>query len=268
MNLADRYGPWALITGASEGTGSAFARQLAGAGINCVLVARRTAPLEALRNELSRDFGIEVSVLSIDLALPGAAAQIAAAVDGKEIGIAILNAGADPNGSRFLDQILTEWVALAYRNTITAIELCHIFGGPMRARGRGGIILVGSGAGYGGAGHMAVYAGTKAFDLCFAEGLWAELKPHGVDVLSLMMGRTDTPAHRENLARRGQDIPAGMARSEDVARDGLARLPFGPVHNMGLADDVGSPMQPSAASRRTRVEVLEGMAAKTFGSKA
>jgi uncharacterized protein len=221
-----------------------------------------------MRNELARDYGVEVVILSVDLSLPGAANQIAAAISGREIGILIVNAGADSNSSRFLDQTLAQWIALAHRNVITAMELCHLFGGPMRERGRGGIILVGSGAGYGGAGHMAVYAGTKAFDLCFAEGLWAELKPHGVDVLSLMMGRTDTPAHRENLARRGQEIPAGMARSEDVAREGLERLPFGPVHNAGFPDDAGSPLQPSAASRRERVNTLEAMAAKTFGVKA
>ena len=104
---------------------------------------------------------------------------------------------------------------------------------------------------------MAVYAGTKAFDLCLAEGLWAELKPHGVNVLSLMLGRTDTPAHRQNLAKRGQAVPANLADPEQVVRDGLARLPFGPVHNAGFGDDDGSVMQPSAASRRDRVVALQ-----------
>lgn len=257
MQFSEQYGLWAVIAGASEGTGSAFARQLAQKGLNCLLVARREQPLLALRDELVRNFGVEADIFCTDLAVDGAAQAIFDGAVGKEIGLLVCNAGSDVHSSGFLELPLEEWRALTHRNVVTVMELCHLFGTAMKARGRGGLILVGSGAGYGGARNMAVYAGTKAFDLCLAEGLWSELKPHGVDVLSLMLGRTDTPAHRENLAKRGQLVPGNLADPDTVVREGLERLASGPVHNAGFGDEDGFALQPSAASRRERVMALQ-----------
>ena len=135
----------------------------------------------------------------------------------------------------------------------------------MRERGRGGILLVGSGACYGGASFMAVYSGSKAFDLCFGEGLWAELKPHGVDVLSLILGRTDTPALRQTLAAKGLPVPPGLASPEEVAEQGLARLAQGPVHNWGQEDDVAGYASNSPATRRARIIAIDAATKDIFG---
>ena len=156
---------------------------------------------------------------------------------------------------------------LVNRNVLTTMRCCYHFGGLMRARGRGGIILVGSGACYGGASHLAVYAATKAFDLCLGEGLWAEFRQHGVDVLNLILGRTDTPAFREFLAQKGLPVPPGLASPEDVAEVGLARLPFGPVHNWNLRDDEVGYAPNSAAMRRERILMMERMSKDVFGAK-
>lgn len=257
MDFAEKYGPWAVIAGASEGTGRSFAHKLAQRGLNLVLVARRQGPLDALAAELNAAYPVECVTASIDLAAEDAARQLAAAAGDREVGLFIMNAGADPNAMPFLDLELDDWDTLVARNVVTTMRSTYQFVRPMKERGRGGIILVGSGACYGGLVGNGVYCGTKAFDLCMGEALWGEMRPHGVDVLNLILGRTDTPAHRETLAKKGIPFPDGTASPDDVAETGLARLPHGPVHNYGLADDEVGMMISSAADRRNRILMIE-----------
>ncbi len=264
--FADRYGPWAVIAGASEGTGRSLARKLAVRGVNCILVARRRAPLEVLAAEIEAQYGVDCLVASVDLSADDALDRIAAAVGSLEVGLYVSNAGADPYGSRFLDQDIGAWIGQVKRNVLTVMRCCHYFGGSMRQRGRGGILLVGSGACYGGASCMAVYSGSKAFDLCFGEGLWAELKPYGVDVLNLILGRTDTPAFRQALAAKGLPVPAGLASPDDVAEVGLARLAHGPVHNWGQEDDSAGYASNSPAVRRARILAIDAATRDVFGT--
>jgi len=256
MNFAERYGPWALITGASEGTGSAFAHRLADEGINCILVARRQEPLEALAVEI-RAKGVECLTAAVDLSALDATDRIIAAVGAREVGLFIANAGADTNGSLFLDGAVANWDRLITLNVITTMRNSHHFAQAMRARKRGGIILVGSGACYGGIHGIAVYCGSKAFAVCFGEALWAELRHHDVHVLNLILTRTDTPAHRKLLERDGHAIPKGMADPDDVARVGLARLPNGPIHNWGEDEDTIGMSANSPAQRRARILAIE-----------
>lgn len=260
MTLLRKYGPWALITGASEGTGSAFARRLADQGINCVLVARRRAPLEALAIEI-RGKGVEAITASVDLAAPDAAQRVIDATGERVIGLLITNAGADTNGSPFLDRDIVNWDQLVALNITTAMRLAHHFGRGMRERGRGGMILVGSGACYGGLNGISVYCGAKGFLLCFGEGLWAELRHHGVEVLNLILGRTDTPAYRRLLESKGQPVSWNMASPDDVARIGLAQLPHGPVYNWGQDNHVAGFAPNSADTRRERILAIEKMSA-------
>lgn len=267
MNFAERYGPWAIIAGASEGTGRAFAQAVAAQSVNCILIARRAEPLASLADDIRKRNSVECVVASIDLYTPNAHEQIAAAAGSRDVGLLINNAGSDTNGARFLDTDIVNWVELVNRNVVNTMRTCHHFGRLMRKRGRGGIILVGSGACYGGASTMSVYAGSKAFDLCFGEGLWAELQPQGVDVLNLILGRTDTPMFREFLAKKGLPIPPGLASPEAVAQVGLERLPHGPVHNWGLQDDIKGYAPNSAAERRARVLAIEESAKAVFGNK-
>ena len=152
-------------------------------------------------------------------------------------------------------------------NVTSTMRLTHHFGQAMRARGRGGVMLVGSGACYGGLNGISVYAGAKAFVMCLAEGLWAELRHHGVDVLNLILGRTDTPAHRRLMERNGQPIPEGMAKPADVARIGLEQLPHGPIYNWGQSNDVAGYAPNSPDSRRARIIAIEEMSAAYAGKK-
>lgn len=257
-NFARKYGPWALITGASEGTGAAFAHELADRGVNCILVARRDGPLDALTSEI-RAKGVECVAASVDLSAPDASEKVIAAAGDREVGLLITNAGADTNGSLFLDSNMAAWDRLIALNVSTTARNCHHFGGLMRKRGRGGIILVGSGACYGGLHGIAIYSAVKAFDLCLGEALWAELRHVGVDVLSLILGRTDTPAHRRLMESNGQPIPDNMARSDDVARVGLEQLPNGPVYNWGQSNDIAGYAPNSPDARRARIIAIEEM---------
>jgi short-subunit dehydrogenase len=265
MEFADRYGPWAVIAGASEGTGRAFARQIAAQGLSCILIARREGPLLELADQIRAEHGVDCVTAAIDLSTREASDQIVAAVGPREVGLFVSNAGADPNGSRFLDLDVSAWVALVQRNVLTTLQCCHHFGGLMRARKRGGLLLINSAACYGGGSFLATYSASKAFDLCFAEGIWAELRPHGVHVLSLVMAMTDTPALRALLAEKGLPLPPGVASAEAVAEMGLARLADGPMQNWGLTEDDAGYAPMSAAARRARVLMLDENSKHVFG---
>jgi short-subunit dehydrogenase len=266
MEFSHRYGPWAVVAGASEGTGREFARQIAARGLPSILIARRPGPLAALADEIRAESGIECVTATIDLAAPDAAAEVLKAVADREVGLFVANAGSDPNGSRFLDLDLETWMQLIRRNVMTAYECSYYFASRMRERRRGGLLLVNSGACYGGASFLATYSATKAFMLCFAEGLWAELKPHGVDVLTLVMSTTDTPEFRRLLKAKGMPVFPGLASAREVAALGLARLAEGPVVNWGAADDAPGLSSMSAKERRERILAVDEMTKSIFGS--
>ena len=259
MNFKDKYGPWAIVAGASEGTGRAFAREVAAHGIHCILIARREAPLVELAEQIRAESAVECIPLSMDLSAPDACDRIMAAVGSREVGLFIGNAGADPNGTRFLDRDIDAWLELVNRNVITTMRCCHQLGGLMRERRRGGLLLVGSGACYGGGDNLAAYSGSKAFELCFAESLWSELRPHHVDVLYLALVITDTPALRKLVDEKGQKTPSRLASPEDVARVGLAHLARGPVYNWGQLLGL------RAGWRRLRISLVNTAARQIFG---
>lgn len=221
------YGPWAVVAGGSEGVGAAFAHLLANAGINLVLVARRPNPLEATASEC-RARGVQVRTLSLDLTEQMSASRIVEATRGIEVGLLAYNAGADTSGTEFLEGDFDQTQRVVDLNITTPLTLVHHYAHAMRDRRRGGILLVGSLAGYLGSARHTVYGGAKAFGRIFAEGLWLELRGHGVHVLELVLGLTRTPA----MGRLGLnfDIP-GVVVSEpmEVATEGLRHLPDGPV---------------------------------------
>ena len=234
MEFAEKYGPWALVAGASEGVGAAFAEALADRGLNVVLVARRQTALDEVAARIRESSGVETRTLALDLAAPDAAASVTERLADLEIGFVVYCAGADADYTAFLDNPVGAAEALIHRNCTVLAQLCHAFAAPMVSRGRGGVVIFGSGSGFAGAPKLATYGATKAFDMVFAEGLWAELQPQGVDVLGLILGETDTPAlrrtrHRLGLAATPDERPPGAARVQDVVADGLANLEHGPI---------------------------------------
>jgi short-subunit dehydrogenase len=259
LAFAARYGPWAIIAGASEGVGREFARSVAAKGVHCLLVARREKSLAELAGQIRAENGVECIPASIDLSAPDAFDRIVAAVGSREIGLYVGNAGADSNASQFLDRGIDTWADLVECNVLTTMRACHHFDGLMRERRRGGLLLVGSGAAWSGASRLAVYSGTKAFQLRFAESLWAELRPFGVDVLSLVLVTTDTPALRRLLADKGRPAPSRMASPARVAEIGLARLHQGPVYSWGPLAGL------RATGSRARVRHVTTLSRKILG---
>jgi len=258
-----KYGPWAVIAGASEGTGAEYARQLAALGIHCLLVARRKEPLQQLAQELTDAHRVQTRVLSVDLATPDAAHRMKAAAADIEVGLYISNAGADPTGQYFLDVPLEQSHRLINMNVRTVVDAVHAFGPPMKARGRGGILLMSSGAALGGQPRVAIYSGTKAFELNFAESLWIELRKSGVDVLGVAAPAMDTPVLRAALATRNLK-PQGVYDPKDVVRIALQYLPVGPTYVFPLG-----PHETADAlneTRRTRLLAVAEVTEAFFGS--
>jgi uncharacterized protein len=238
--FGERYGPWALIAGASEGVGAAYARAMADRGINVVLLARRQRALDEIASEIQAGTGVEARAVVVDLAEADATARIVDATAGLDVGTLMYCAGADPNYEPFLDNPVEVALAMVHRNCTVPLQLCHHFAGQMASRGSGSIVLVSSGAGLAGGRNMVAYGASKAFDIVLAEGLWAELHDRGVDVLALVLGVTDTPALRRLLARRGNigsaDDPTpipGAATPDEVVAQALANLSNGPTWFVG-----------------------------------
>ncbi len=267
--FAERYGPWALVIGASEGVGATFARSVAERGLDVVLVARREAVLDQVAAEISAATGARTRTIATDLADPGAPEVLTAATTDVEVGLVFYCAGADPNYASFLGQSADDAVAMVQRNCVAPIRLCHHFAGPMRDRGRGALVLVSSGAGLVGGPNMVAYGATKAFDMVMAEALWAELDGTGVDVLGLVLGLTDTPALRRLLLQRGQikdagDPIPGAATAEQVVAEALANLSNGPTCFAG--DDVRlGEATFRGMSRNEAVRMLATVAASAMG---
>ena len=218
-----KYGPWALIVGGSEGVGAGFARQLAADGFKLVLTARKQGPLDELANEL-RAGGAEVRVVSADLSQPGVLDRVRTATDNVEIGLLVYNAGANNTRGNILElprEVPNSVIAI---NVLGQVDFARHYGQAMKARGHGGIILTGSLGGYVGSATLAAYSASKAFSRVFTEALWAECQPMGIDVLHLNIGFTATPA----MARLG--MPIELAEPpENVARQGLENIANGPV---------------------------------------
>jgi short-subunit dehydrogenase len=234
MSFRDRYGPWALVAGASDGIGEAFAHGIAERGVNVLLLARRAELLERVAGEIHARHGVDARPLVADLTSPDLGQQIEIATRGLEVGLLVYNAGAVHGVGAFHELPLAHAEKLLTLNCSAPVRLTHELGGAMRARGRGGIVLVTSMVALAGSAHVATYAATKAFDLILAQSLWHELQPTGVDVLAAVVGMTRTPS----LLASKPSFPAGVEamEPEDVAPGALDFLGRGPVWFAGDAN--------------------------------
>jgi short-subunit dehydrogenase len=215
-----KYGPWALVAGASEGIGAAFAEELAARGLDVVLLARRTGPLEEVASALRAAHGVQVRTASVDLGAPTLLEDLRRACDGIEVGLVVYNAALALVGP-FLAQSLEDKLRVLDVNCRGPLVVADELGRRMAERRRGGIILMSSLAGTQGTAYVATYAATKAFNLVLAEGLWDELREHGVDVLACRAGATRTPAFERSNPAPG---PAPIMEARPVAVEALDAL--------------------------------------------
>ena len=231
-----RYGPWALVAGASDGIGASFAGALAGYGLNLMLVARRAPLLDTLADTLTRQHGVAVHTIAADLATTdGLEAVLESTVD---VGLLVCNAALAPV-SRFDDLQPDTVDTMVELNVRAAARLTHAYGRIMLDRGRGGIILLSSMASLQGTALVAHYAATKAYLRVLAEGLWYEWRPRGVDVLACCPGLVATPTYRRGSPTPSRLVPPPMT-PDAVARDALAALGRRPVMVPGWRNRVAA----------------------------
>jgi uncharacterized protein len=226
--LKERYGPWALIVGGSEGIGDHLARLLGAAGINIILVARKPATLVETAQKIRDGAGVEVRTLQLDIGRDDLLERIREVTDGLDVGLLIHNVGGGQGFGPFVDCTLAEVMSAVLTNPVAITKLAHHFGKPMAERGRGGIMMIGSLAGNAGCYFLATYSAAKAFNQIFMEALWAEFQPRGVDVLAFPIGAADTPSRARSGTVDAEEMP--VARPEDIAQRALDELPRGPVY--------------------------------------
>ena len=167
----DRYGPWAVVAGASAGLGAAFADEVARRGTNVILCARRSDVMERTAAELRDRHGVEVRTVTVDMGSPDLDDVVAAATDDVEVGLFIYNAAAEPQG-RFLTTPTDELLTNITVNCVAPTVLTKRFAAAMVSRGRGGIVLVSSMGALQGVKIFAAYGAAKAYELILGEGLW------------------------------------------------------------------------------------------------
>jgi len=195
MSFAERYGPWALVTGASAGIGAEFATQLAAMGLNLALLARRKERIVDLARHLEGRHKIQTRTIVADLSQPDFLTHVVAETQSIEIGLLVNNAGFGLAGE-FLQHDLKEELALLNVNCRGPLMLTHLFGREMAQRKKGAIIFVSSVNGFIATPLMSTYAASKVYELFLSESLGYELGKHGIDVLALCPGSTATEFHQ------------------------------------------------------------------------
>ena len=190
-DFLEKYGPWALVTGASSGIGAEFCRQLSGYGLHIVMIARRKSAMEKIAANLVEKYSVEVKTIESDLSKDDFFAKLEPEISSIDIGILINNAGFGVKGS-FLSNSLERELELLNVNCRAPLELTHIIGQKMLERKKGGIFFLSSVLGYSASPYFANYAASKAYNLFMGGALWSELKAAGIDVSVLCPGSTQT----------------------------------------------------------------------------
>jgi uncharacterized protein len=249
--FSQTYGPYALVAGGSYGLGAAFAEALASRGLNVVLLARQEDRLRATAARLKETYGVDVVAIAADVADYDSVKE--RLVDlGVPIGLLVYDAAYAPIG-RFEDVSEEQLVRATEVNVRAPLVLAKFLSAPMIERGRGGIVLMSSLAGSQGSPNIAAYAATKSFNAILAEGLWRELKPHGVDVLACMAGAILTPGYRD---AEGAKPAPGTLEAKDVAEQTLNALGKGPIVVPGAVNKLARFVLMRLLSRRAAIAIM------------
>jgi short-subunit dehydrogenase len=261
-SFVQRYSTWALIAGASEGMGAAYAEALAARGLNLILIARRSEVLVSLATRLSQQYSIETKTIVLDLSLPDAAEQILRHIDNLEIGLLVYNAAFSAIGP-FLERPFEDHLKELHTNAFTPLKLVYFLAQGMLTRGRGGIVLMSSLSAFQGSAYISTYAATKAFNIVLAEGLWEEWRERGVDVLVCISGAVKTP----NYVASGPEKTGGLGditmTPDQVVHEALNALGKAPYVIPGRINRISSFVMRHLLPRRATVKfmgrILRGM---------
>jgi short-subunit dehydrogenase len=247
-SFASKYGPWAVVAGASEGLGAAFAAALAARGVHLLLLARRAELLERVAQDLRATAKIEIRTEVCDLARPDLPAALEAMTAGLEVGLAVYNAACAPIGE-FAARPLDDLLRVVDVNVRGPLVFARVLAPAMIARGCGGLVLMSSLAGLQGASRIAAYAASKSFNTILGEGLWRELRPHGVDVVVACAGGIRTPAYAAAASREA----LGTLDADVIAEATLGALGRGPIVVPGAVNKFARFVLTRMLSRRAAI---------------
>lgn len=252
MNFTERYGKTALIAGASEGIGAAFARSLAQKGMNLILVARRKDPLEQTVASIEKEYGVIVRCIVCDLADEDATDRIRNETGNTEVDVLICNAANSPIGP-YLELSESSLMRTATVNMLTPMKMARHFGGFMVNRKRGAVILMASLAGFQGTPYIAAYSAAKAFNRMLGESLWYEWRTKGVDVIACCAGATETPGYIQSKPKSAGWLAPRIQKPEEVVTECLMKLGQVPSFIAGRGNRVASFFMHKVLSRKASV---------------
>src|SRR5690349_8294737 len=264
----NRFGPWALVTGASSGIGKEFARQIAAAGINVVLVARREALLQEVGRSIAADFKVDYRALAMDLSQEGFLESLTRDTNDLDIGLVVSNAGTG-NPGEFLKldrQLLQKTLRLS---TMAHLDIAHHFGAKLAERRRGGLILIGSMGAENGVPFMANDGAAKAYVHSLGEALQYEFKPLGVYVTVLAAGFTNT-AVLEKFGLDPKTMPMKPLSVEQCVSEGLSGLLKNRSRIVpGRLNRILNALVPASLARKMEADLLgKGLANKSAPANA
>ena len=263
MTLKHKYGPLALVAGASEGIGAAFAEYLAGSGMDLILVARRREPLKQLAGLLEYKYHVNIKCLCCDLADPDAASRLKETLSGEEINLLVYNAALSYIGP-FEKNTPEHNSQIAQANMVTPMNMAQIFGGAMLEKGKGAVILMASLAGFQGSGFLAAYAATKAFNRVLAESLWYEWKNRGVDVIACCAGATSSPNFILTKPKKSSAYAPRVLSPDEVAKECFQHLGKKPSFVTGRGNKVASFIMQKLMPRKMAINIMGDTTRKMY----
>lgn len=247
-----KYGPWAIVAGASEGIGAAFAEALAKRQLNLVLIARRFDKLEVLSNNLRDKYQIETLCHSIDLADFQETKRFVSQLS-LNVGLLVYNAAYAPIGY-FEDISEKDLNKIVDVNIKTPLLLSKLVSTKMIEKGKGGIVLMSSLAGNQGSPKIATYAASKAFNSILAEGIWHELRKQDIDVIASCAGAVTTPGYKN--AQNTQKAP-GTLDANTVAEKTINALGQGPIIVPGLVNKMARFFMGRLFTRKFAISIMD-----------
>lgn len=254
-DFAARYGNWAIVAGASEGIGAAYAEELASRGLNLLLIARRAELLQSLASQLVNKYNVETKTIVLDLSASNAAERIHNEARDLEVGLLVYNAAFSAIGP-FLERPFDDHWREIQTNALAPLRLVYLFASQMLTRGRGGIILMSSLSAFQGSAYISTYAATKAFNIVLAEGLWEEWRERGVDVLVCISGAVKTPNYVASEPEQTGGLGDMTMNPDQVVREALNALGKQPYVIPGRMNRLASFVMRHLLPRKSAVKFM------------
>lgn len=264
----ENFGPWALIAGASEGLGAAYAEELARKGLNVILLARTEEKLEQLAKKIRDEYSVKAQIIVQDLSAENLLEEIKNKTDKLEVGFLVCNAALSPIGL-FLNTSLEQHEKVIAVNCRAPMVLTHHFGKLMKERKRGAILLMTSLAGLQGNPVHAHYSSTRAYNINLAEALWDELKQDNIQVMACLAGATNTPNYRRSKPKKLGFFAPKVLKPETVAKQAVKAIKKTrkPLFIPGFMNRVYSCIMQNLIPRKQTVKMMGNIARDMYGEE-